>query len=434
MIVPNSIISETPDDCQITRVRPRLSSELNCILFCFLTVIMTINIVLVNQSRNINYNDSSKDSQSSMYSASTAVFIVEFAKLTLNIVLLFLCEKSWNKSWKIIKVEFVQNWLETIKCSIPALLYVVQNNLSYIALTYLDPGTFEVTLQIKLLTTAIVMRLLMGKILKVSQWGAILLLLMGICLAESSEITNSASINDSIMPMHVIEKQNLTKLSSISENDDNPPKRVGEAKFLIGFFATVAMTFTSALAGVYFEKLLKHGKMSKNCQKMLNRHEQTKNSQKSYARFYYSREISSLWVKNLQMFLFSVPISLIGCFTQDSSEIQQLGFFHGYDSRVWLIVFISSVGGLATSVTLKYLDNIYKNFSSSFAIILASLSSIYLSGKQYGCFFFFGSALVCVSLCFYYKNDNSPKNETMIAYNSPLLKKSFLKNTKSLNI
>ncbi|XP_063713654.1 CMP-sialic acid transporter-like [Symsagittifera roscoffensis] len=219
---------------------------------------MTINIVLVNQSRNINYNDSSKDSQSSMYSASTAVFIVEFAKLTLNIVLLFLCEKSWNKSWKIIKVEFVQNWLETIKCSIPALLYVVQNNLSYIALTYLDPGTFEVTLQIKLLTTAIVMRLLMGKILKVSQW---------------------------------------------------------------------------------------------------------------------------------------VPISLIGCFTQDSSEIQQLGFFHGYDSRVWLIVFISSVGGLATSVTLKYLDNIYKNFSSSFAIILASLSSIYLSGKQYGCFFFFGSAL-----------------------------------------
>ena len=43
---------------------------------------------------------------------------------------------------------------ELIKLSVPSLMYTIQNNLLYFALSHLDPATFQVGYQVKILTTA----------------------------------------------------------------------------------------------------------------------------------------------------------------------------------------------------------------------------------------------------------------------------------------
>ena len=42
------------------------------------------------------------------------------------------------------RVEIIENYQETVKLSVPAVLYALQNNLLYTALTYLDSVTYQV--------------------------------------------------------------------------------------------------------------------------------------------------------------------------------------------------------------------------------------------------------------------------------------------------
>ena len=147
---------------------------LNFILFLTLTFLMTFNVVIINDTRKSN------DPNIDKYSATTTVFLIELIKLGLCFMfLLVCCELSLRKFLKTLKDEVVIKWLDTLKCSVPALIYVVQNNLIYVALSYLDAGTYVVTVQIRLLTTALFMRILLGKVLKPIQWLSLVILLVG---------------------------------------------------------------------------------------------------------------------------------------------------------------------------------------------------------------------------------------------------------------
>ena len=72
-----------------------------------------------------------------------------------------------------------------------------------------------------------------------------------------------------------------------------------------------------------------------------------------------------------------------------------------YNSLTVTVILISSAGGTATALMLKYLDNIYKNFASSMSIVFASMCSFFIFNQYYGFKFFVGSLLVCLSLFIY---------------------------------
>jgi len=61
-------------------------------------------------------------------------------------------------------------------------LYAIQNNLLFIALSYLNAATYQVTYQLKILTTALFSVLLMKKKIEKSQWFSLFLLAMGVAL------------------------------------------------------------------------------------------------------------------------------------------------------------------------------------------------------------------------------------------------------------
>uniref|UniRef100_A0A8C2F3C2 Solute carrier family 35 member A1 n=1 Tax=Cyprinus carpio TaxID=7962 RepID=A0A8C2F3C2_CYPCA len=117
---------------------------------------------------------------------------------------------------------------------------------------------------------------------------------------------------------------------------------------------------------------------------------------------------TSLWVRNIQMYLSGIVVTLIGVFMTDGAQVLEKGFFYGYTPWVCLVVFLASVGGMYTSVVVKYTDNIMKGFSAAAAIVLSTVASVVLFGLQITATFLTGALLVCVSIYLY----GLPKQDT----------------------
>lgn len=83
-----------------------------------------------------------------------------------------------------LKEHFVTNCLDTLKVGVPAVIYTLQNFLLYVALEHLDAGTYMVTYQLKILTTALFTVLMLKRRLSVIQWFALALLAGGVAIVQ----------------------------------------------------------------------------------------------------------------------------------------------------------------------------------------------------------------------------------------------------------
>merc|ERR1712226_1511568 len=83
-----------------------------------------------------------------------------------------------------LKVIFVTNFTDTLKVGVPAFIYMVQNNLNYVAIGNLPAATFQVSYQLKILTTAILSVTMLSKDLNKRQWFSLLLLFVGVAIVQ----------------------------------------------------------------------------------------------------------------------------------------------------------------------------------------------------------------------------------------------------------
>ena len=117
----------------------------------------------------------------------------------------------------------------------------------------------------------------------------------------------------------------------------------------LGLSTVILACCTSGFAGVYFEKILKGTKQS-------------------------------VWLRNIQLALFSIVLGAGGCFINDGDRIAEGGFFQGYTNIVLVVVTLQGLGGLVIATVIKYADNIMKSFAVSISIIITgyvrSLESI----------------------------------------------------------
>lgn len=153
------------------------------------------------------------------YSAAAAVLSSEVTKLLICIAQVFY---SGGRSHV---AEMVFSISSEAKLLIPCILYVIQNNLLYLAVNNLDTTVYVVCSQAKTLTSALFSYLLLGTVLRRQQVFALILLVMGISYTQTSE--------------------NITYSKPRVENR------------FIGLLAVLGAAFTSGFAGVYLEKIYK---------------------------------------------------------------------------------------------------------------------------------------------------------------------------------
>nr|CCC94397.1 unnamed protein product [Trypanosoma congolense IL3000] len=162
--------------------------------FISLVVLMVQNSLLVVLTR---YSRISVPPEK-RYHTSTLVLNQEIVKMLVCLVLLALEERSRAtvlphmtcrplKSGFLVILKNVSICKEALELSVPALLYVLQNFLTFVGLSNLDAATFQVWSQTKLLFTALLSEVMLGRHLSSMQWMALVLLAFGVLLTQRQD-------------------------------------------------------------------------------------------------------------------------------------------------------------------------------------------------------------------------------------------------------
>lgn len=79
-----------------------------------------------------------------MYITTTAVVFSEFTKMVVCLAIILYQQKSFQKWLSHLHEGLVVNWMDTLKMSVPAIVYMLQNNLQYVAVSNLEAAVFQV--------------------------------------------------------------------------------------------------------------------------------------------------------------------------------------------------------------------------------------------------------------------------------------------------
>lgn len=333
-----------------TRIKKQTSPETVTAKFIkyaalFLLVAQMVGLVLL-----MRYSRTIHDPNQPLYLASSAVFVMEVMKLV--ICLLVVAIQSNGALLAELYLHLVQSPMEIVKLTIPSLLYTVQNNLLYLALTNLDAATYQVCYQLKILTTALFSALLLQRKFSGQKWMSLIILTIGVAIVQ---ISGSGDQHTS-----------GTEKSEQQEEDEQQQQQ----NRIIGLVAVLCAACTSGFSGVYFEKILKGSR-------------------------------TSLWIRNIQMGLPSIIIAYITIFVKDGPAVKTQGILGGYSSIVWTVVTVQAVGGLIVATVVKYADNVLKVFATSFSIVISCIISAFLFDFHPTWMFLGGASLVVTATVMY---------------------------------
>ncbi|KAK0553194.1 hypothetical protein OC861_001197 [Tilletia horrida] len=391
------------------------------------------------------------------YQTATAVLLVEILKGSISLGVAFCSSSSFSSLIAQIASP------DCFNLAIPAAIYVLQARFQYTAAANLDPSTFTVSYQAKILTTALFSFLLLRTRLRTSQWIALLGLAVGVAVvqiqslearqaintlgqtmqqAKANGVGDSFFLSSPLLGLHTpfsrrirqsLQQAQAQMRRSSQAQDDTSAQRPYHAAMnpFLGFLAVGGACLTSGFAGVYFEKLLKGAGRNTHRKSQsalpltaLPSHQQHKIDDDSVDQSGTSsplprgessapdHRLPSLWIKNVQLSLMSLPPAIIPVLLEAYRHGARAPFAHITHPAAMLTIAMQVLGGLLTALVIKHANNILKGFAVAFSVLLSFAWSALVirsegdhgSGIKFNGWFFFGSALTLVSTFLYNRN------------------------------
>ncbi|KAK9131013.1 hypothetical protein Sjap_011500 [Stephania japonica] len=273
------------------------------------------------------------------YDYATVPFLAEVFKLLVSSFLL------WREFRAPTPPRMTTEWKSVRLYPIPSIIYLIHNNVQFATLTYVDTSTYQIMGNLKIVTTGILFRLFLRRKLSNLQWMAIVLLAVG---TTTSQVKGCGEAScDSLF---------------------SAP--------LQGYMLGILSACLSALAGVYTEYLMK------------------KNN-------------DSLYWQNVQLYTFGAIFNMARLLLDDFRSGFENGpwwqrLLHGYGLTTWMVVLNLGSTGLLVSWLMKYADNIVKVYSTSMAMLLTMVLSIYLFNFRPTLQLFLGIVICMMSLHMYF--------------------------------
>jgi UDP-sugar transporter A1/2/3 len=240
------------------------------------------------------------------YETITVVLVAEIVKLAIMQVYYLYVYPSRASATERLAL-FGEEWRYGLYFAIPALLYWVYNLLFYVNMSYFDPGTFRVLINVRILILGVLVRLMFGTRLSPAQWGALLLLAGGCAINQ-------------IGPGFTL---------------DSPPQ------YLLLLLLQASL---SAFAGVYNEFLLK---------------------QEDHRPFA---------LKNSYLYLFSIVLSCVYILMLRPELFTSVTlYFRGWSASTVALVLLQALCGVSTSLLLRHLNVILKEYAQALEMIATAL-------------------------------------------------------------
>ncbi|KAL3932645.1 MAG: hypothetical protein SGBAC_010748 [Bacillariaceae sp.] len=315
-------------------------------------LILLVGMVLQNSATVLvgRYTRSAVPS-SELYVVNHLILVTEIGKLLLSCVFEYFT--TGGQLMESIQANIIDAPYDALKIMVPALLYLVQNSLLYVALSNLTAPIFQVTYQAKLVTTAVVSVMMLNRRYTFQQWVCLVLLSVGVAIVVLGE-TGSDKKKEDIA--------------------------AGEQSLTAGLLAVTVACFSSALAGVYFEKVVKAGPGAQK------------------------KKPVSVWMRNVQLAFFTIVTAFMkDLFTASptSSAGDSQAYFHGFTTWVWILVGLQAGGGLLVAAVIKYADNVLKGLATGVSVCFATGVSTVLFGTPLSSQFAVGALLILVSVYFF---------------------------------
>lgn len=278
-----------------------------------------------------------------MYDYATVPFLAEVFKLVVSSILL------WRECKASPSTRMTTDWKSIRLYPIPSVIYLIHNNVQFATLVYVDTSTYQIMGNLKIVTTGILFRLFLKRRLSNLQWMAIVLLAVGTTTSQVKGCGESSC--DSLFSAPIQ-----------------------------GYMLGILSACLSALAGVYTEFLMK------------------KNN-------------DSLYWQNVQLYTFGAIFNMARLLVDDFRRGFENGpwwqrLLNGYTITTWMVVLNLGSTGLLVSWLMKYADNIVKVYSTSMAMLLTMVLSVYLFTFKPTLQLFLGIIICMMSLHMYFAPPN----------------------------
>ncbi|CAM9123270.1 unnamed protein product, partial [Ascophyllum nodosum] len=159
--------------------------------------------------------------ENTMYIPTTAVAMAEVLKLMVALAMQYELDGSAGLLLQNIRKNTIDETVQFLKMGVPAILYTTQNYLAYVATSHLDGPTYQIICQSKILITALLSVIILGKSLSLRKWLSLVALTFGVGIVQMSG--SSSALQNS----------------------------------LVGLVSAISLCLCSGLAGVFFELMLK---------------------------------------------------------------------------------------------------------------------------------------------------------------------------------
>ncbi|NWH52499.1 S35A5 protein, partial [Fregata magnificens] len=375
------------------------------LVFCSKTTIYTFLLggvfIALGSSRILLMKYSANEENKYDYLPTTVNICSEVVKLVLCVVLALWVKKKKGcldhpfecLSWK--------NFCNSMKWSIPAFLYFLDNLIVFYVLSYLQPAMAVLFSNFVIITTALLFRIVLNQALcpmcftlpdLCSLW----------CDLDSEKTDREMDINFTLKKSFALnveqrclfysgpeeaclEKGNCVAPSFLPSFQWNVTSTMAGAlkplRLSLGHLLILVQCFISALANIYNEKILKDG----------------------------DQLAESIFMQNSKLYAFGVLFNglMLGLRAKDRRQIGNCGFFYGHNVFSVALIFVTAFLGLSVAFILKFRDNMFHVMTAQITTVIITTVSFVIFDFRPSVEFFLEAPVVLLSIFIY--NASKPR-------------------------